>query len=407
MSTSESPDLQFVIDAESPYNYEPNGFHPVHLGDSFADGRYQVVHKLGHGLSSTIWLVLDTQTSTYKSLKIIAAWKSVTELPVLQHLEANFSGQEEGSNHVGQMLDHFVHEGPNGRHQCIVGEVLGPTLASYIGCFWDNDCYPPDMVRRLFGQIALGVTYLHRRGVAHGDLHPANILLRLPMAWTSPAEVDMDIRKPEECAYGVINPSPHQPRYLVPGIQNNHALLKRCFENNPHIKICDFSESNMPSLTDPPRLASPLMLCPPDALLGFAKHPTIKTDIWALAVLCHMLFCGNCGLFFNEDNDRMLRDMVLNLGKLPEPLWSSWAGRDAFNDDGHPKNGAAPRFLKFRIAFIPDEGERTALEALLRSMVNYDEQARITAEQVVESEWVQRYCVPQMGPASTFVVEYC
>ena len=47
------------VDAEPPFRYRPGGFHPVHLGDTFKEGRYRVIHKLGHGGFSTIWLARD------------------------------------------------------------------------------------------------------------------------------------------------------------------------------------------------------------------------------------------------------------------------------------------------------------------------------------------------------------
>ena len=50
--------LQYVIGAENPYNYRLQGLHPVHLGDSFASGRYEVVQKLGDGRSSMCWLLV-------------------------------------------------------------------------------------------------------------------------------------------------------------------------------------------------------------------------------------------------------------------------------------------------------------------------------------------------------------
>lgn len=46
---------------ESPEDYQPGGFHPVALGDTFRDGRYVVRHKLGFGGRATVWLVQDIQ----------------------------------------------------------------------------------------------------------------------------------------------------------------------------------------------------------------------------------------------------------------------------------------------------------------------------------------------------------
>lgn len=41
--------------------YEPEGMHPVTLGDTFNDGRYRIEDKLGYGGYSTVWLARDIQ----------------------------------------------------------------------------------------------------------------------------------------------------------------------------------------------------------------------------------------------------------------------------------------------------------------------------------------------------------
>jgi len=41
--------LAGVGDTEDLERYERGGFHPVHLGDRYDDGRYKVIHKLGAG----------------------------------------------------------------------------------------------------------------------------------------------------------------------------------------------------------------------------------------------------------------------------------------------------------------------------------------------------------------------
>lgn len=51
-----APDLySCTIPAEPLHRYRPGGYHPVHLGDSLKDGRYQIIHKLGFGGYSTVW----------------------------------------------------------------------------------------------------------------------------------------------------------------------------------------------------------------------------------------------------------------------------------------------------------------------------------------------------------------
>lgn len=42
-------------------SYHPGGYHPVHLGDVFNNGRYKVMRKLGQGAYSTVWLARDVK----------------------------------------------------------------------------------------------------------------------------------------------------------------------------------------------------------------------------------------------------------------------------------------------------------------------------------------------------------
>ena len=48
-------------DEEDWEDYCKGGYHPVHIGDTFSDGRYVVVRKLGWGHFSTVWLARDTR----------------------------------------------------------------------------------------------------------------------------------------------------------------------------------------------------------------------------------------------------------------------------------------------------------------------------------------------------------
>ena len=58
--------LSFVEDAERFSGYRPGGYHPVHLGERYGDGgRYKILHKLGNGTYSTVWLAEDLAATKY------------------------------------------------------------------------------------------------------------------------------------------------------------------------------------------------------------------------------------------------------------------------------------------------------------------------------------------------------
>ena len=63
MDTLTPLDFYFAgSDVESPHRYRPGGYHPIHLGDVYSQ-RYRVIHKLGFGTYSTVWLVRDLQST--------------------------------------------------------------------------------------------------------------------------------------------------------------------------------------------------------------------------------------------------------------------------------------------------------------------------------------------------------
>jgi serine/threonine protein kinase len=65
-----------VVDLEKFENYADGGYHSTVVGDHFYNGRYEVVHKLGFGGYSAIWLARDKRVQRYVSLKILVASES-------------------------------------------------------------------------------------------------------------------------------------------------------------------------------------------------------------------------------------------------------------------------------------------------------------------------------------------
>lgn len=108
-------------EVENLERYRAGGYHPVNLGDTFSNDRYRIIHKLGWGSYSTVWLARDSVMDRYVALKIIAAAASINsaESRIMRHLHETAGAQVAGSNHVVSLLDEFYIDGPDGRHLCI------------------------------------------------------------------------------------------------------------------------------------------------------------------------------------------------------------------------------------------------------------------------------------------------
>ncbi|KAI0736368.1 kinase-like protein [Fomitopsis betulina] len=186
-------------DEEDWEDYVKGGYHPVHIGDTFSDGRYTVVRKLGWGHFSTVWLAKDAKLNRHVALKVVKSAPRYTEtaldeIKLLQRLITSSTPPQQptpdrpnpppspsqthpGRSHVISFLDHFRHKGPNGTHVCMVFEVLGENLLGLIKRH-QNKGVPMPLVKQIAKQILLGLDYMHRCcGVIHTDLKPENVLI--------------------------------------------------------------------------------------------------------------------------------------------------------------------------------------------------------------------------------------
>ncbi|KAK2460726.1 hypothetical protein APHAL10511_007196 [Amanita phalloides] len=186
-------------DEEDWEDYCKGGYHPVKIGDTFSDGRYVVVRKLGWGHFSTVWLARDQKMNRHVALKVVKSAPRYTEtaldeIKLLQRLITSStppvapspshpnpppspSHTHSGRSHVISFLDHFRHKGPNGTHVCMVFEVLGENLLGLIRRH-QNKGVPMHLVKQIAKQVLLGLDYMHRCcGVIHTDLKPENVLI--------------------------------------------------------------------------------------------------------------------------------------------------------------------------------------------------------------------------------------
>lgn len=153
-------------------DYVRGGFHPVHLGDRLSNGRYRIVHKLGFGGFSTVWLARDEVNKSYVSLKILQAKasKDCNELHVQERL-SHCSLVHPGSVHVSLLQDHFFIEGPNGRHAALVYAVAGPSIHSLYtrdGAVRGSFRLRSDLARKAAHQTTMALDYVHKADVVHG-----------------------------------------------------------------------------------------------------------------------------------------------------------------------------------------------------------------------------------------------
>jgi serine/threonine-protein kinase SRPK3 len=172
-----------TADEEDFEDYCKGGYHPVQIGETFKDGRYEIIRKLGWGHFSTVWLSRDNECQRHVALKVVrsAAHYTETALDEIKLLQRIVSANPNhpGKAHVVQLLDSFEHLGPNGLHVCMVFEVLGENLLGLIKRY-NHRGIPMPLVKQIAKQVLLGLEYMHREcDIIHTDLKPENVLIEI------------------------------------------------------------------------------------------------------------------------------------------------------------------------------------------------------------------------------------
>lgn len=171
-----------VKDAEEdPSEYKEGGYHPAYIGETYKNGRYILVRKLGWGHFSTVWLAKDTLHNVHVAMKVVRSAQgyretAVDEIKLLSKI--NMTDKDHpGHQYLIKLIDYFDHKGCNGTHICIVFEVLGENLLGLIRRY-KHKGLPIKFVKQIAKEILLATDFLHRKcGIIHTDIKPENILI--------------------------------------------------------------------------------------------------------------------------------------------------------------------------------------------------------------------------------------
>ncbi|KAI0490602.1 kinase-like domain-containing protein [Xylaria cf. heliscus] len=397
------------FDVEELEAYTIGGYHPTKIGDTFHHDRYEVVHKLGFGGYSTIWLARDRHLRRYVSLKIMVAGESSesSEGTILRMLCSGSDPEHPGRRFIPPLPDEFSFNGPNGHHTCLVQEPAGCNISESkedaVG--W---MFPVETARSIAAQLIMGVSYLHSRGFSyHLDLHLRNFLLcGLDLNYLSPDELyksypphKVPIRRVDGAAV-----EPHAPPYAVYPMYIEMPANQLV---DPIIKISDYGTSFIVSTETSPKLHTPALYLPPEDFFG--EPITQAADIWTLGTSLYEVL-GERPLFepFGWGRDSVVADIFNTLGPPPTRWWDKWVNREEFSGPDKSwvrsiKRADAPVFRPLHqrmwemgrgethetCQWYVERGEMRVLEELLRGMLAYEPAGRLTAEQLMRSEYMR------------------
>ncbi|EIN04031.1 kinase-like protein [Punctularia strigosozonata HHB-11173 SS5] len=340
---------------ENAEEYIPGGFHPVAIGDIYANGRYRILHKLGIGGSSTVWMARDyAQNTPYGrlvALKVMCADVSTTAAEQMPELVVPKALRAVAGSCDFQTVDHhFLVQAGSVR--------TGRRLRG-------------DLARAVAKQAAAAIRCMHLAGIVHGDLTTSNVLFRVARSvvdWTDD-EVYAQLGLPRTEVVRTFDGSPpglHAATKLVESAKLSRLADLSLVEE--HVTIIDFGQSYF--IRDPPKDYEPATAIhyqSPE--MRFDDHIGPETDVWSLGCAIFEIRSGYPLFepFFGSED--IMRQTVQTLGRLPDPWWNSFEERVWwFEDDGEPKDISAQKQTGVRIT-----ARKTSISEKLRSIGDVDE----------------------------------
>jgi len=256
--------------------------HLVEVEESVVHEKYEILHLLGEGASSQVFMAINRESNKHVAVKIIDCTTVVLntrllkEILILQRLD---------HPHIIKLEDVIL---TCDKLYIIMELASGRDLFEELV---DRRTYTEKDAQNIVKKILSAVSYMHSQGIAHRDLKPDNI------------------------------------------IYESHA-------KDADIKLVDFglAEDIHEELMSTPD--GTLGYKAPELLRGGAKYDQ-AVDMWALGVITYILLCGfppffssrldwtdadsmnntPFWFFFNEDTEELRRTIESGAHSFPSPYW--------------------------------------------------------------------------------------
>ncbi|KAI8944767.1 kinase-like domain-containing protein [Xylaria longipes] len=346
-------------------------YYPVRVGEVL-DGRYRIVHKLGYGGFSTVWMAHDIQNDKAVALKTLVSGKDGEAEFLAQSTVCRIVGS---APHIVTYRSTFEVSGRgSGRHHVLVMPLLGPNLETRLR--------EASMAARMSAarQLLIALKTLHQAGIVHRDLNHGAVMWEMTdidkydkatqyRRFGRPQKLDL-IEKACDLADLV------QPMTIPPEFIGNTVYLG------------DFGMAILVGTPVDFKIQTPAMFCAPERYHD--RNPSLASDMWSYTCIFAALYLGFPP--FHGSGDDIVSLWVNTLGPLPV----SWKGKyryfdnkgdDAWYDqDRKHRPTMNLESLLARREPVPEEEEMKLVLSIFQRGFDYGPEKRPSAAELLKDD---------------------
>ncbi|KAI6785987.1 protein kinase [Emericellopsis cladophorae] len=193
--------------------------------------------------------------------------------------------------------------------------------------------------------------------------------------------------------------TPHLPPYAALRIDMTKAARKSPVKDAQGFVLADFGEAFSPA--EEPRLNQDnhtlLPGQPPGTLFEPDAHVSPASDVWTMATAIREILGMKSPFSQHVPPNELLAEHldVLGCESLPHDWRAIWERQEVDGESWEEFNQTFRR--KRETTGISGEEESRAVLELMRGMLRYRPQDRLTADEVLRSEWMVKGALPQTG----------
>jgi len=139
------------------------------------NNEYLLIHKIGKGSFAIVWLAYKITNKQFYAIKMqnIEDYdEACDELLLLKEIK------KKNNSFLNTFIESFDYKTPEGKHKCIVLELLGGSTFELIRKGKYKKGLPIKVVKEMTRQVLKGLITLHNElGIIHADIKPENLLI--------------------------------------------------------------------------------------------------------------------------------------------------------------------------------------------------------------------------------------